>query len=475
MLLASPVVAFILVALCSCGAETDDAVEQTARVDAPTETASAQTFVRSDPPPEENAPSAVPATDHYADWGSWCEPMWYDTACQEHDDCAGIKHVAGRPLRCVRPFWGIKSGAKGPDGKPLKVCAPGYTRKTERRWRRARLREFVAQAYFDEPENCPSWSWEMIGAADKPKRFVREWANGKPTHHQHWRCSTAAAKAQKLANFLWVPYFRETTARPWKRHRLNPDVVANVLAWVNEASVFGWKVEMLCADGRNLEKDREGRWRDQRGRGCAKRNLVVGNYYPDPEADRHNPHFGERDRWQYGLGPVGKNTAYGTQDWDVMAPPEILCREPEGFEAYLRDVRHAVRTFRSNKPPVCNGIPYRGRAIRHVKDAEGKVISEFEVLEPSWYDAHRVASGGKFCPRKSAKAADYRRKFAKRMESAGLRPDEPVTIDMLGRPISRDTQNEVASEIHKQLDAKLPSPWSAHAANEPPAELAPAG
>lgn len=418
------------------------------------------------------APSSTAATvqDPYTGWSRWCEPMWYEQPCDDHVECRDIAHVARRPLRCVRPWWSKRDDLRDSNGEPLKICAPGFTAKSERRWRRSRLRELVAQAYFDEPLLCPDWSWEVIGGEGKPKRFERVWANGKPTHQQHWRCTQEARAAQTLADFLWVPYFRETTARPWKRHRLDADVAANATAWLKEASAYGWVVELACEDGRPLTRGDDGHWRDAKGRRCRKgrdsrgkytRNRkVIADYFPDPNAERHNPYYGERHRWQYGNGGVGKNTAYGTQDWDMMAPPEILCREVEGFESYLRDARHAVSVLRQGGVDCGGDSRYRGRATVLERDPMTKeVVGEREVAEPSWSDVHRVASGGRFCPRLGSSGAAYARKFSARMTSVGLRASAPVTLEMLGEPISRENQNERAAEILVRIEAVLPPAW----------------
>jgi hypothetical protein len=426
-------------------------------------------------PSLESAPATV--VDPYAGYASWCEPLWYETPCQEHAECRDIAHVARRPLRCIRPWWAKKDDLRDDDGNPLKICAPGYTAKTERRWRRARLRELVAQAYFDEPTACPDWSWKVLGAEGKPKRFQRVWANGRPTHQQHWRCTQEWRKAETLADFLWVPYFRETTARPWKRHRLPADTAANRLAWVKEARDYGWIVELQCEDGRPLTQGPDGAWRDAKGRRCRKGRdrkggytrdrHVIADYYPDPAAEQHNPYYGERYRWQYGNGGLGKNTAYGTQDWDKMAPPEILCHEVAGFEAYLRDARHAVRTFRGGGVDCGDETRYRGLAVRVLIDPVTKQPhGEREVEEPSWADVHRVASGGKFCPQNGVKAAEYARKYARRMESVGLRVDSPVTEEMFGSPIARDEQNERAAEILARIEAVLPPAWPVPGASQ---------
>ncbi len=385
----------------------------------------------------------------YAGWGSWCEPMHYEIECKTHKDCEGKTHVSGRndALKCLHPWWAEK-------GSDLRICNPGGASRTERRWRYARLRELVGQAYFDETEHC-EWAWEVEENKHGTKSFNRVWADGKQMHHQNWRCQREWARAKKLTDFLWVPYKRETSARPFKRHRLDPDAAANAKAWVKEASVYGWKIELACAQPKRTAKNCP---RYRHGPMKGKRMLYVKSAEPDPEAEQVNPHYGEEYRWSYGLGPVGKNTGYGVQDWDIMAPPEVLCLEVPGIEASMRDIRGAVKVYRGTRPPTCDGEPYRGRAIKIVEDENGEKI-EVEVDAPSWYDVHRVASAGAWCPKKSAKATKLRRNFTKQMKARGLRPAEPVTEAMVGNPIPKEGQIQRATELLAHLDSVLPSPW----------------
>ena len=386
-------------------------------------------------------PEVAEVEDPYVGWQAWCEPLDYETKCESHDDCAKINHVGTRPQRCVHPWW-----AKWDKG--YKVCAPGEVMRSERVWRDARIREIVARLYFDEAGHCPAWSWTPMGreSADGrvryPKRYQRTWSNGRATWEQHWRCTQHTAPAARLAAYLGVVYGRETSRRPWKRHRLNPDVNANRDSWVTQAAAYGWEVELVCENGKKK---------------CKKKQQVVSNYWPDPEADEYNEHYGDRWRWQYGLGGYGKNSALGAQDWDPMAPPEVLCLEVQGTEAYLRDARTAVRKYTSERPPTCNDQPYRGLSLVQVLDEFGEVVEELEREVPSWRDVHRVASGGKWCPRFGN--GERRRKFDKRMARAGLRPDAPVSIEDLGQPILRETQNAVAAAARAELDAILPPHW----------------
>ena len=369
-------------------------------------------------------------TDPYAGWADWCEPLDYDVPCQKHTDCAHIEHVSRRALRCVHPWW-----AKG--APEYKICAPGYSKRQERLWRRARLREIVAQAYFGEAEVCEAWEWTPVRSKrGNVRKYERVFDNGKPLHRQFWKCTRVQGRAEKLTKFLNVVYGRETSKRPWKRHRL--DVEPNREAWIHEAEAYGWKVELACPNGRKR---------------CKNSSKIVKRFYPDPEADRYNPHFEDRWRWRYGLGGYGKNAAYGAQDWDRFAPPEILCLEVPGTEAYLRDGRRAVRVYSGSRPPTCSGAPFRGRAV---DPATGEFLER-----PSWVDVHRVASGGKWCPHPGKGEA-----FRVRARREGLNPDEPVTLDMLGDPLPRETQNEVAQRILARLEQVLPPPWQASSEHE---------
>lgn len=389
-------------------------------------------------PADDEPEAAAQEADPYAGAKGWCEPLIYDRTCKEHSDCADIEHVSRRPLRCFHTKAAKRDGLKDEHGNPLKFCAPGQTGPVELEWRRARLRDLVGQIYFDEPTRCPAWSWELRGKG-RSARFVQQWENGNPLHQQHYRCQREWKAAEHLAAFLWVPYVRETTARPWARHRLNADQHANEQAWVKQASTYGWVVELACENGKKR---------------CKNDKLIVANHYPDPQATNPNPYYGDRYRWQFGLGGFGKNTGYGVQDWDRSAPPEILCLEVPGTESYLRDARHAVDVFRGSGVS-CDGSTYRGRAIRLVDDGQGGT-TELVVSEPSWIDVHRVASGGKFCPREASR---YEVLFRKRMEHAGLRPDEPVTREMLGRAIPREHQNDHAAQALARLEEVLPPPW----------------
>lgn len=321
----------------------------------------------------------------YEGWENWCEPFDYDRTCETSDDCRGIDHPARRSLQCLNPFY-----AK--NNPNYKICAPGYARKAERDWRKERLREIVRQQYFDEVEYCK--------------------LDGRPIHKEHWRCQREKKKADKLTNFLLIPYDRETTRRPWKRHRLDADLRANRTAWFKEAGVYGWKAEAA--------KDGE-----------------LGGLVRMTDGTPVNEHYSERHRWHFGLGPFGENVALYLRYWDVQAPPEVLCKEVEAVESYLRNARRVVKNLR-------NGIRCHGE--------------RYEDKSPTWEVIHRAASSGKSCPsteynKNAKKKSENFRSSARRHE---IDPDEIVTLEMLGKPIDSKNQNTRAAELHNILETNWP-------------------
>lgn len=332
--------------------------------------------------PNDNTEVSEPkGTDPYAGWHTWCEPVDNDRACDTATDCTGIPHPARRPLKCVHPWY-----AK--DTPDLKVCAPGYHRK-ERMWHRDRLREVIRQQYFGEAELCE---------------------DGLPMWKQHWRCQKASRKGDTLEKFLWVAYARETTGRYWKRHRLESDVKAAKTTWFREAGEYGWTIPV-----------------DESG------EMVESPYAHEDEPS--NPHFGERHRWHFGLGPIGQNAAFWVKWWDPLAPPEVLCREVQPFEAYLRKAEDVIRKLHNGIR--CGGEPYHEKA-------------------PTWTTLHRALNLGSVCPvvtERQRKGVERFRKDARRYD---LDPDQVVTPKILGRRIPRERQNERVAEIYEVLERKLP-------------------
>lgn len=331
-------------------------------------------FLASSEPPEPEplleAPAASEEVDPYEGWEHRCEPYAYDVGCQTTAECEGIRHVAQRPLRCVHPWWS--------DDPEVRICAPGYAHGRERKWRYARLRAMIGYQHFGERTHCE--------------------LDGRPRHKEDWRCQRAMKRGDLLAQFLWVAYMRETTARPWKRHRLDADVRASKTTWWKQAETYGYRVE---GD-----------------------HLVA-------TSDDANPHYLDRHRWHYGLGPAGQNAPLWVHRWDVQAPPEILCGEVEPFEAYLRKAREVVVQLKQGIR--CGSEPYHNR-------------------KPTWTDLHHGVSQGSACPHVTAKQRKGLDRFRKHARKYGLDPDQVVTLKMLGEPIPREGQNETARDIYQWMD-----------------------
>lgn len=328
------------------------------------------------------------STDPYEGWQQWCEPYGYDIVCKDHDDCEGVypNHPAQRPMRCFNPWY----AKKNPE---YEVCAPGYARNLELEWRKNRLREIVRQQYFGETEYCA--------------------LDGRPIHKENWKCQRATRQGDKLTNFLLIPYDRETSRRPWKRHRLEVDLRANRTAWFRHANVYGWEPI-----------------KNEKGHFVRMEKI-------DEEA---SPYYNERHRWHYGLGPFGQNVALYLRYWDKQAPPEILCREGNAVETYLRNARRILKNLK-------NGIRCNGEY--------------YEDKNPTWEIVHRAASSGKICPstgleKNAKKMAEKVRNFRIDAREHGIDPEEVVTLEMLGRPIAEEDQNARMAEIYSAVEYKWP-------------------
>lgn len=291
------------------------------------------------PPPDVEPEPAVQARDPRS---GWCEPL--DQAfCQTTADCSD-------GARCVTPWWAAT-------GTETKVCARPMPTRSERRWRSDRLRVYVDHV-CKRSDDC---------------------------------------EPNDLHAYLRVMALRESTFRPWKRHRLNPDLRAASIALERNADVF------------------EG-----------------------------NPAMADPDRWT-SIGMLGQSPANWLQRWDPMAPPETLCGEVEAAEAHLRAARIAIEKIAEHKVD-CDGDGFREYLGSACYD--GKFPGGRTGCWPSWYDVSRVNSGS-LCPGSQA----HRDAFAARAHRVGLDPWAPVTPRDLGESIPRDGQDVIAAELRAKMDA----------------------
>ena len=261
----------------------------------------------------------------WSEWSQWCEPTEV-RSCETDDDCTSTD-------RCIQPWWAHKGDVNA------RRCVAKWPSLSERSWQRARLRT-VVDLMCSRRDGCD------------PGR---------------------------LHEFLSLVAVRESTWRPYKRHRLNADVVA--------------------------------------ARGARERRRRVY---------RENLHFGQSERWASALGLYGQNPAIFVDAWHRSAPPEVLCREVESTAAYLERARRAVRGFRrrglsptlcdvhravsGGKLEKCDGDEgsFARRAKSHGLDPDAPV-DEASFGEPppeeigarlAWADAVRSAVEAKHPPRR---------------------------------------------------------------------------
>ena len=268
-------------------------------------------------------------------WPDMCEAS-RPKECKTVADCPTD---AGFEMRCITPYTAVED---------YKVCIPKFPKRKQRLATRDRIMEIA----------------DDLNASEDAKKLLR------------------------------LVALRESSFRPWKRHRLDPDRSANIGSYQSHGGYYGHESEYI--------------------RKYRQHELIF-------KADG-NPHYKESDRWSQGMGLYGQNAALWVYMWDPQAPPEVLCLEHVATYTYLRRIEAARRKLESGID--CDRDPSNGREFHGTATGGG----------PSWYDVHRSASGGKICPGTRAElASDMRRYFAARAEKVGLDPNEKVDEGETGR------------------------------------------
>jgi hypothetical protein len=204
------------------------------------------------------------------------------------------------------------------------VCLPSWPSRKDRQNEIEKIR-----AYVDNVCKPPKW-----------------WRRGQGMDVGSKRCDP-----DKLHALLVLVATRESTLRPWKRHRLSPDIKANNSSWFQQAKRYGWTVVLDYAGGiRTMDSSRDA-----------------------------NPYYANRHRWM-GLGLYGQNASINVAVLDRLAPPEVLCRTDLATETYLRQLRNAWLKLEAGV--TCEGKPFHGSS------PDGRA---------AWIDAHRAASTGRIC------------------------------------------------------------------------------
>jgi hypothetical protein len=204
--------------------------------------------------PEPEQPPAFQARDPRA---SWCEPL-DQPFCETTSDCTD-------GARCVTPWWAAEA-------TDVRVCARPMPTRSERRWRSSRLRVYVDHV-CNRADGC---------------------------------------EPDDIHALFRVLALRESTWRPWKRHRLSVDLDAARAAWELHRDTYA-----------------------------------------------SNPAVADPDRWT-SVGLLGQNPAIWLRHWDTDAPPEVLCGEVEGPEVFRRVAIEAVRKIADGVQ--CDGETFTGTA-----------------------------------------------------------------------------------------------------------------
>ncbi len=353
--------------------------------------------------PIEAAALPRPPKNPYEGWEGWCEDL-YKLVCDPEKDSCPLDRT-GAAQDCRKPDWSRREGSN------VYMCEPRWFTSSKQKAQR------VAQGMIvGELCKWPAWAKDLS-----------EWGSqnrmGSDPSKLCWRLrgGTKAQKACSSGHFC----------QPNKLHKLLRLVAARESTWNNTVSHI-------------LNPDVEANRKSYRKAKKAKR-------YKD------NPHFLYRDRWERGYGWYGMNASLHVNLWDATAPPEILCRQVESTEAYLRKARRSFRKLWSK---------YGDTTRRTYELDTGKKV---RVVGVTWYDVHRAASSGKLTPEKIIKTRRWSKKKKKwrkfgfvsraRSKRVKLNPFETVMWEMLGKPIPRDTQNKVAESIRKKIRMHFkPSP-----------------
>jgi len=229
---------------------------------------------------------------------------------------------------------------------------------------------------------------------------------------------------------LLLEAWKESTFRPYVRHRLNPDLEANNKAWTRYANRYG-----------HVQKLETRKYRNRSGE-LVEREVAVGVKM----TLEGNTHYPQQWRWATGLGLYGMVASGFVFEWSGDAPPEVLCRMEIATEVWLRRARQVW-------PKIAHGLDCDSDGV---KDFWGSAVdgSGELVNKPSWYDIHNGVNVGRLCPRSHGR----QQMFVKRAEKIDLDPYGAVRLTDLGTPVDFDGQIAWADAMRAQLE-QMDAPW----------------
>lgn len=338
--------------------------------------------------------------------GSW-RKKWVD-----HGKC-GTDH-RGEKLRCVRPW------RPGNTKDTHKVCIPKFPKRSEQDWRRKRLRHVIGRGF----DLTGEW-----------------WVNAVKSHQ--------ASRAMRVYRYFKAVVVRETSMRPFKIHRLPPDVEAAYESYrrhkkkgtyEGNPNFDGYRV--LAGPG-----EREGLFTFE--------EIVNAETYDDAETIKAQIESEHPDwivirqsnpaRW-LSYGYTGQQSAGWVFEVDKMAPPEVLCLETFAVETYLRRMRRvAGKLDRKYDCKDADGKPYKRDLLRSKEQKRDHVRETFRPA--TWHTIHRATSGGRMCPRNADTWTQTKRGFERRADMHGLNAHQHVSRRMLGRNLTPEEMMEIEKEL----------------------------
>lgn len=155
-------------------------------------------------------------------------------------------------------------------------------------------------------------------------------------------CRAMGVGSEDCKFFYGVISGRESSHRPWVRHKLPGDQAAALVSYMRNSHEYGWSV----------------RWSDDG-------DLEYMEY-----GESQNEYFTDASRWSYGLGLGGLNVSYHLSKFDNLAPPEILCDTVINTMVQITIARYAVRRYGASNFAQVQAI-YAGRTIQ---DEDGRLV-----------------------------------------------------------------------------------------------------
>jgi hypothetical protein len=182
-------------------------------------------------------------------------------------------------------------------------------------------------------------------------------------------CKALGVDRNTCQYFVMVA-LRESSYRPWVRHKLSGDVAEAVRAWIAASDLYGWDVHWPYAAHKREDLAA----------------IVMAPCNGNGHSNGANPYYPDVERWMTGgLGLGGLNVSYHLAKFDHTAPPEILCDPVINVMVQVDLARAAVDRYGARNfyevQAVYGGRTYRdrngrARALSCVTGCPGPVRSD---------------------------------------------------------------------------------------------------